>query len=233
MLQKILRSLKKWYGFGNIQDKSLQLMVIALSFQYCEVRPGNKNEVKEETMLSYTFQALALEANHAATEIFESMPTFNSKTARGLAKAEEVYELTTPSNTENLELIRHFTSHLAQKTGLTDMAVMEIEMAVEEACVNAIKHAHHNNEAKPLRLQIKIDNHKLTALVKDHGQGFDPPKRDGQNAREILARPQNGGRGILMMKMLVDEVQFEGGNGKGMQVRLVKYLAPPQQKNIH
>ncbi|MCG3118030.1 MAG: Serine-protein kinase RsbW [bacterium] len=190
-------------------------------------------KLKEEAMLPYRFQTLAVEANHLATEIFESMPRRNSKASAGLAKAEQVYELTTPSHTENLELIRNFVSQIAQKIGLNEMAVMEIEMAVEEASVNAIKHAHQNNAAKPLRLQIKIDKHKLTALVKDQGQGFDPQKLDGQNAQVALFKRQNGGRGILMMKMLMDEVQFDGGNGKGMQVRLVKYLTPPPQKNIH
>jgi serine/threonine-protein kinase RsbW len=110
---------------------------------------------------------------------------------------------------------------------------MEIEVAVEEACVNAIKHAHQNDETKPLHLQIKIGKQKLTALVRDQGQGFDLKKLDGQNAQEVLSKPQNGGRGILMMKRLTDEVHFEAGNGRGTQDRLVKYLARPQQKSIH
>ena len=70
---------------------------------------------------------------------------------------------------------------------------------------------------------------KLTALVKDQGSGFDLQKLDEQKAQEVLTKPQNGGRGILMMKMLMDEVHFEGGNGRGMQARLVKCLASPQK----
>lgn len=185
-------------------------------------------------MLQHRLQCFTTEAIYPATEIFESMRRLNTKAAVDLAKTEQVYELTTPSHTENLELIRSFASCLAQKAGLNEMAAMEFEMAVEEATVNAIKHAHQNDETKPLRLQIKIGKQKLTALVKDQGPGFDPPKMlGGQNAREVLARPQNGGRGILMMKMLMDEVHFEGGKGKGTQVRLVKYLTGPQQKNVH
>ncbi|MGH7454885.1 MAG: ATP-binding protein, partial [bacterium] len=65
------------------------------------------------------------------------------------------------------------------------------------------------------------------------GQGFDPKKLDGQNAQELLAKPKPGGRGILMMKMLMDEVHFETGNGKGTQVRLVKHLASPPKESIH
>jgi serine/threonine-protein kinase RsbW len=185
--------------------------------------------LKEKAMLQHRLYALTVDASHASTKFFESMHGLNSKAAMDLAKAEQVYELTTPSHTENLELIRSFTSRLAQKAGLNEMAAMEIEMAVEEASVNAIKHAHQNDGAKPLRLQIKIGKQKLTVLVKDQGPGFDPQQLPGgQNAREVLARPQNGGRGILMMKMLMDEVYFEGGNGKGMQVRLVKHLASHQ-----
>jgi hypothetical protein len=36
-----------------------------------------------------------------------------------------------------------------------------------------------------------------------------------------------------MMKMLMDEVHFETGNGKGTQVRLVKYLASPQKTVVY
>lgn len=174
-------------------------------------------------------QAFAVDASHPSAEIFESLHSRYAKTAMDLANVEKVYELTTPSHTENLEMIRNFISHLAQKAGFDAMAVMEIEVAVEEAGVNVIKHAHQNDEAKPLRLQIKIDKQKLTALVRDQGQGFDPKQLDEQNARELLAKPKPGGRGILMMKMMMDEVHFEAGNGKGMQVRLVKYLASPQK----
>jgi len=180
-------------------------------------------------MLQHRLQALAVEARHASTEIFESLHSRYAKTAMDLANAEKIYELTTPSHTENLEMIRNFISQLAQKAGLDEMTAMEIEVAVEEACANVIKHAHKSDEAKPLRLQIKIDEQKLTVLVRDQGQGFDPKKLDEQNARELLAKPKPGGRGILMMKMLMDEVHFEAGKGKGMQVRLIKYLAGPQK----
>ena len=180
-------------------------------------------------MLRHRLQALAVDASHSSTEVFESLHSRYSKTAMDLADAEKVYELTTPSHTENLEMIRNFISHLAQKAGFDEMAVMEIEVAVEEACVNVVKHAHKSDEAKPLRLQIKIGKQKLTVLVRDQGHGFDTKELDEQNAQELLAKPKPGGRGIFLMKMLMDEVHFEAGNGKGMQVRLVKYLAGPQK----
>lgn len=114
-----------------------------------------------------TYKALAVNASHASREILAGMHRPHPKTAMDLT--EKVYELTTPSHTENLEAIRSFLASIAQKAGFDETAVMAIEVAVEEACVNAIKHAHQNDATKPLHLRITIDRQKLTVMVRDQG----------------------------------------------------------------
>lgn len=66
-------------------------------------------------MLQYKFQTPPVEASYASTEIFDSMNGLNAMTAMNAAKAEAVYELTTPSHTENLELIRNLVSRSLRK----------------------------------------------------------------------------------------------------------------------
>ena len=177
--------------------------------------------------------ALAVNANHGPTEILAGMHRPHLKTAMNLAEAVRIYELTTPSHTENLEVIRSLLATIAQKAGFDETAIMAIEVAVEEACVNAIKHAHQNDATKPLHLRITIDRQKLTVVVRDQGQGFDPKQLEKQDAKALLAKLQPGGRGILMMKMLMDEVHFAFESGKGTQVRLVKYFLTPHNRTIH
>lgn len=184
-------------------------------------------------MNHFIHRASAEEARSSSTTFLMNMPGRRANTEKLLREAAEVYELTTPSHTENLEVIRNFICTLGRKAGLNEMALLDVAVAVEEACVNVIKHGHHNDASKPLRLRIKIDKQKLSALVKDQGHGFDPRQHDGQKAQDLLIMPRSSGRGILMMKMLMDEVHFETGNGRGTRVRLVKYLTPPQHKNIH
>lgn len=184
-------------------------------------------------MTHFIHRASAVEARSSSTAFLLNMPRRRANTKKLLPEAAEVYELTTSSHIENLDVIRNFIVRLARKAGLNETAQLEIAIAVEEACVNAIKHGHHNDENMPLRLRIKIDRQKLTALVKDQGRGFDPEQRVGQNPQELLAKPKSNGRGILMMEMFMDEVHFEIGHGKGTRVWLVKYLTPPQQKNLH
>jgi serine/threonine-protein kinase RsbW len=180
-----------------------------------------------------TYKALAVNASHASGEILAGMPSRHPKTATNWAVAEEVYELTTPSHTENLEPVRSFLATIAQKAGFDETATMEIEVAVEETCVNAIKHAHNNDKTKPLHLRITIDPQKLTIVVRDQGQGFDPKPLEKQDAEVLLSKLRAGGRGILMMKMLMDEVHFASESGKETQVRLVKYLISSHRRTIH
>lgn len=179
-----------------------------------------------------TYKALAVNASHASAEVLASMSSHHPKTVMDLAEAGKVYELTTPSHTENLEPIRSFLATIAQKAGFDETAIMEIEIAVEEACVNAIKHAHKNDATKPLHLRIEADHQKLSVVVKDQGQGFDPKQLEKQDAKVLLSKLQAGGRGILMKK-LMDEVHFAFESEIGTQVRLVKYLISPQCRTIH
>lgn len=168
-----------------------------------------------------------------SSEIFGSVSQCNPKTRMKLANTEEVYELTMPSQTENLELIRTVVAKIAHKAGFAEMAVMQITLAVEEACVNAIKHAHKNIATKPLRVQIKTDSQKLTVVVSDQGKGFDRQNLKEPDMQEYLAKRRPGGLGIVLMKRLMDEVHFEILKGKGTRVRLVRYLGNPQKRNVH
>ncbi len=170
---------------------------------------------------------------HLSSELFRRAGQYNPQTGIQLSNTEKVCELTTPSQTENLELIRAVVAKIAQKAGFGEMAVMQIALAVEEACVNAIKHAHKNNAAKPIRVRIKTDNQKLTAVVIDQGKGFDHQNLKEPDMQEYLAKRRPGGLGIVLMKRLMDEVRFESPKGKGTRVRLVKYFANHQKQNVH
>ncbi|MDQ7053020.1 MAG: ATP-binding protein [candidate division KSB1 bacterium] len=138
-----------------------------------------------------------------------------------------------PSQTDNLEIIRDFVAKIARKVGFNEDDINKIELAVDEACTNVIKHAYDNNSKNPIDITIQIDYQKLTILVTDKGKGFDPTKLKTPDLQEYLAEMRVGGLGIYLMKNLMDEVEINSKPGKGNQVRMVKYLdkgdAPPPQ----
>jgi len=135
------------------------------------------------------------------------------------------YKLRIPSQTDNLEIIRFFVGKVARKVGFSDDDVGKIELAVDEACTNVMKHAYKEDVPdKSLDVAVQIDYQKLTLVVTDHGKGFDPGQIHLPDMKEYLAELRVGGLGIYLMKTLMDEVDYDIKPGVSNQVRMVKYL---------
>ena len=80
-----------------------------------------------------------------------------------MVKVKKTYNLKIPSQKDNLEIIRNFISAIARKVGFKDEDVNKIELAVDEACTNVIRHAYEDDETQNIDIAIKIDFQKLDA----------------------------------------------------------------------
>ena len=86
----------------------------------------------------------------------------------------------------------------------------EIAMALREALANAILHGNQEDRHKRVYVTCRCTTDgEVSITVQDEGQGFD------SNAVPDPTTPENRlvkrGRGIYLMKMLMDEVRFEKG----------------------
>ena len=134
------------------------------------------------------------------------------------------YQLKIPGQTDNLELIRLFVAAVADKVGFAADDVSKIELAVDEACANVIKHAYLKVTKQPIDVVIEIDYKKLAIIITDHGKGFDVKRISKQDVKDYIAEMRVGGLGIYLMKALMDEVEFNSQPGVKTQVKMVKYF---------
>ncbi|MDD4857675.1 MAG: ATP-binding protein [Candidatus Krumholzibacteria bacterium] len=104
-------------------------------------------------------------------------------------------------------------------------AANEIAISVIEAVTNAIEHGNCQCPDENVRVVFSCKPDRLCVEVADCGKGFDfecyirnmPDPTNIQHLR---------GRGIYIMKNLMDSVDFEMVPGKGMKVKLEKLLQP-------
>jgi anti-anti-sigma factor len=83
-------------------------------------------------------------------------------------------------------------------------------VAVGEACANAAEHAYRGAEPGPMSVSAHVDvDGILTVTVRDHGS-WRPPDRD----------PGDRGRGLLIMRQLVDGVVLEESRGTTVTLSL-------------
>ena len=141
-----------------------------------------------------------------------------------MPKTLKKYQLKIPSQSDNLAIIRDLVSRVASKVGFNSDEASKIELAVDEACTNVIKHAYANNSDQTIDVVIRIDSKKLSITVSDKGKGFDPEDVKVPNLNDSIKEGRQGGLGICLMKTLMDKVDFNIRPGSRNEVKMVKYI---------
>ena len=126
------------------------------------------------------------------------------------------------SRIEMLQTADVLVSHLARVAGFDDNAVDDIRVALDESVVNAILHGNRLDATKRVTLEVALLPGSLELRIQDEGGGFDPASVPDPLAPENMLR--TGGRGILLMRSLMDEVRFSRSAKGGTELTLVKVL---------
>ena len=142
-------------------------------------------------------------------------------------------------------LIDALLGHMERFASCTERCRIAVAMALEEAFANALFHgnlevsselregdgrafyrlAKERRRKKPYRdRQIEVTARfalrRGEFVVRDEGPGFDKSKLPDLRSAGNIGKPS--GRGVMMMRWLMDEVAF---NSKGNEVRMAKAFA--------
>lgn len=105
--------------------------------------------------------------------------------------------------------------------GWEGMDLFRIQMAIEEAVVNAIEHGNKRASDKKIRLVFDVTPEKAVMAISDEGAGFDHRNVADPTTEELVDKPR--GRGVMLMRELMNEVNF---NEIGNQVVMIKMRSP-------
>jgi serine/threonine-protein kinase RsbW len=132
--------------------------------------------------------------------------------------ARTTIRLELPSRLEMLDEIGELVGQVAEIGGFDVDSRLDIQVAVHESIVNAILHGNRGDEARRVTLEFDLDQGGLEIRVRDQGQGFDPASVPDPLRLENLCR--SSGRGILLMRALMDSVAFRRSPSGGMEVAM-------------
>ena len=96
---------------------------------------------------------------------------------------------------------------LFRKCGCVPQSDSDVEIALREALANAIIHGNHQDPRKHVYVRCRCKPDEVSIAVKDEGQGFDSNAVPDPTAPGAIE--SSHGRGIYLMKALMDEVHFE------------------------
>ena len=126
-----------------------------------------------------------------------------------------------PSDPRYLSLVRTVTAKMGELHGLSESAIEDVRLAVDEACSNVIKHAYGGDPHQMILVRYRTTQKGFEVLIEDHGVKAQPESIEGRDLDDI--RP--GGLGVHLIKRAFDIFQFDRSRRKGNRLRLVRLRA--------
>jgi len=138
--------------------------------------------------------------------------------------AKKLGVLTLPNNIAVLPALLKFAEQIAQHAGFSSKARQEIEVALEEACVDVIENAFAPHEDATYDVSFFWRSDGLEIRIHDMGLPFDPNMASAYDPGKNILEQDGKGLGTFLINSLVDGYQFNNLGMKGKEVRLLKYF---------
>lgn len=106
----------------------------------------------------------------------------------------------------------------AEQFGFSENDIFALQLTLEEAISNAIKHGNQSDAEKTVTVRYAVDAKKVVVIVADEGAGFIPDNLPDCTSPDRLSVPN--GRGVMLMRAYMDEVCYRNN---GREVYFAKY----------
>jgi serine/threonine-protein kinase RsbW len=128
-----------------------------------------------------------------------------------------------PASPKAIPKVSEGVTHILQEKGWGEMDIMKVELALDEALANAIRHGCKGDPSKQVQCVVTFDGDDgITIVVRDPGPGFDPGAVPNPLEGENVLK--GSGRGVFLINQLMDEVEYADS---GRQVQMRKRPEPP------
>lgn len=109
------------------------------------------------------------------------------------------------SRADALQPVRHLLRELISKYAFNKKSINNIIIAINEACMNVIQHAYHNQEGDEIIIELYKKDESLLVRILDFAEIADLTLIKSRDLNDV--RP--GGLGVHLIKQLMDKVEYK------------------------
>ena len=122
---------------------------------------------------------------------------------------------------ESIALAEEVGIRVAAVAGFGEEDQYRIGLAVHEGVMNAFQYGNRQRRERKIHLTFELHEDKLVVHIVDQGAGFRiedvPDPREDENVLE------DSGRGVLLMKAFMDEVDVHSSESGGAKLVMAKH----------
>ena len=130
-------------------------------------------------------------------------------------------EIVVPATMSQLVLVRDFIEQLGKKYKISPKIINSFKLVVDEACTNIIRHGYQGVKDGKIIIRAIVRRLSVTLVIIDNGRTFDPRQIKNPDLDQYVKIGKKGGLGILMMRRLMDDIQYNI-TSEGNELRLTK-----------
>jgi anti-sigma regulatory factor (Ser/Thr protein kinase) len=133
------------------------------------------------------------------------------------------FQITRAAELESLQVFRGFITECCARYDIPNDTVLDLKLAVDEACTNIIEHGYKGMDPGSIILSFRIESDRILVQITDFGHVFEPadaPKPDVEAALED--RPL-GGLGLFLIYQTMDNIDYQSSDD-GNTLTFTKYI---------
>ena len=115
-----------------------------------------------------------------------------------------------------------FIKSVMEKLNVEKSLARQFRLAVEEAVVNVIDYAYPAGQEGDIEVRMMFDGETLKTVIIDSGVAFDPTAKEKADTSLSIEDRQIGGLGILLVRELMDSINYERADGQNFLTLIKK-----------
>ena len=112
-----------------------------------------------------------------------------------------------------MERLAAEVEHFCAANGLDGEAAFQLNLALEELFVNAVRHGGCEGMADAALICLHAEAGSVQVEFRDRGRAFDPTEAPAAGLLTPLAEREAGGLGIHLVREIMREIEYRRENG--------------------
>lgn len=142
----------------------------------------------------------------------------------------EISKITLPNKLDYLDIAQLFVRETAKKIGFSGNSLNNIDIAIEEAVSNVMKHTYDAEENRTFDIICENLRNGIKIVIKEMGLPFDPSNVKKYQLTNTLEDASTSGLGLFLISKVMDDYSFHNLGINGKEMHMTKFL--PNAKEI-
>ena len=133
------------------------------------------------------------------------------------------FQITLAAELESLQKFRDFITTCCTEFDISDDVVLDLKLAVDEACTNVIEHGYKGMDPGSIILSFRIETGRILVQITDFGHVFEPEAAPKPDVEAALEDRELGGLGLFLIYQTMDNIDYQSSE-EGNILTFTKYI---------